>query len=152
MVTWVVFASSWNKVSNYLWASVCSLAQQCWKVPATSEANAKLECWVYQCLLEAYQLQPATVMPVAQILEPGNGAAARPALSSQTMEACAAKAKFLLCLLKKPVYPHPSTTASWYCDNPGSDTFFLSSFLWGSRSTLFILLKVFAISIHCSSK
>ena len=82
------------------------------KVPVTSEADAELECWVYQCLLEAYQLQPATVMHVAQVLEPANGAAARPALPSQTMEARAAEATFLLCLLKKPVYPHPSTTAS----------------------------------------
>ena len=90
----------------------------------TSEADAELECWVYQCLLEAYQLQPATVMPAAQVLEPAIGAAARPTLPSQTMEARAAEATFLLCLLKKPVYPHPSTTASRYCDNPGADTFF----------------------------
>ena len=87
----------------------------------TSEADAEMECWVYQCLLDAYQLQTATVMPVAQVLEPANGAAARPAVPSQTMEA---RATFLLCLLKKPVYPHPNTTASRYCDNPGADTFF----------------------------
>ena len=111
MVTWIVFASSWNKVSIYLWASICLLSQQCWKVPVTSEADAELECWVYQCLLEAYQLQPAIVMPVAQVLKAEKGAAAWPTLSSQLMEACAAEATFLLCLLKKPVYSHPK----YYC-------------------------------------
>ena len=63
-------------------------------------------------LIRGYQLQPATVMPVAHVLEPANVPAAQPVLSSQTMEACAAKATFLLCLLKKPVYSHPSTSAS----------------------------------------
>ena len=85
------------------------------KEPFTSEADSELECWVYQCLLEAYQLQPAIVMPVAQtqVLEPGKGAAAQRALSSQTMEACAAEVTFLLCLLSlPPLYAHSSTTAS----------------------------------------
>ena len=75
-------------------------------------------------------------MPVAQVLEPANGAAARPALSSQTMEARAAEATFLICLLKKPVYPHPRTIASRYCDNPRSDTFFFLS-LSGAEAPLF---------------
>ena len=43
---WMAFASSGNKVSSYLWASVFLQTQQCWKVPATSQANPEWDCWV----------------------------------------------------------------------------------------------------------
>ena len=39
---WMVLASSWNKVSSYLWASVFFHAQQCWSVPVTSQANPRV--------------------------------------------------------------------------------------------------------------
>ena len=82
---------------------LCKLLKQSFELPVgfclltgptvlESASSQRSQCGVgmlgYQCLLEAYQLQPATVMPLVQVLEPANGAAARPALPSQTMEAC----------------------------------------------------------------
>ena len=70
----------------------------------------------------------------------GNSAA-RPTLPSQTMEARAAEAIFLLCLLKKPVYPHPSTTGSRYCDNPEADFFFFSCLIFTISTNLYNLIS-----------
>ena len=64
----------------------------------TSEADAKLECWVYQCLSEAYQLQP-----VAQALELAKVAAARPADNGGM---CSRGYIFTLCT-KKAILPPP---------------------------------------------
>ena len=125
MVTWMVFASSWNKVSCYLWASVCLLAQQCWKVPVTSEADAELECWVYQCLLE-----PATAMPVAQVLESGKGAANWLALSSQTIEVMRSRGYIFILFTKKTSLPPPK----YHCKSilwPPWRWYIFFLFFWG---------------------
>ena len=106
-----------TKFSSYLWASVFLHGQQCWNVPRTGQANPELDYWVYQDLLEAYHLRWATT----RVTDVGTSKGS----CSLTCfaESCTTEATFLLCLLKKPVYPHPSTTASQYYDNPGDDFF-----------------------------
>ena len=89
MMWWMVLASSLNKVSSYLWASVFLHAQQCWNVPVTGQANRELDCWVYQGLLEAYDLWQAAT-GVAGV--------------GTSEKRCSLHFYF--------VYPHPSTTGS----------------------------------------
>ena len=108
-----------TKFSSYLWASVFLHGQQCWNVPVTSKANPELDCWVYQGLLEAYHLWWAATGVTCV------GTSKERCSLTYFAETCTAESTFLLCSLKKPVYPHPSTTASRYWDKPGVDTFFI---------------------------
>ena len=96
---WMVLASSWNKVSSYLWASVFLHAEQCWSVPVTSQANPEFDCWVYQGLLETYHLRQ-TATGVA-----GVGTSKRRCSLTCFVESCATEATFLLCLLKASLPP-----------------------------------------------
>ena len=96
---WMVLASSWNKVSSYLWASVFLLAQQCWNVPVTGQANPELDCCVYQGLLQAYHLRQA-----ATRVE-GVGTSKRRCSLTCFVESCTTEATFLPCLLKTSLPP-----------------------------------------------
>ena len=131
-----------TKFSSYLWASVFLHGQQCWNVPRTGQANPELDYWVYQDLLEAYHLRWATTR-VTDV-----GTSKESCSLTCFAESCTTEATFLLCLLKKPVYPHPSTTASQYYDNPGDNILFSRG---GPEAPLFSN-KIYIIGIPGTSK
>ena len=140
---WMAFASSGNKISSYLWASVFLQTQQCWKVPATSQANPEWFCWVGLRRLiggipapacchwchRCWNLQRALQADLLCRVKGGR-------------HGCATEATFSLCLLKKDSLPPPKYHCKSILRQPGADTFFFS---WGPETPLFFSTYIYIV-------